>query len=263
MTTIKSEAELCPDCGRPFEYEHTSYCGINIMCRIECPCVEDKRKQTRERGRQIIRDNTRSAIGLGKRTLRARFDNFRPDDGQHEAFRVSCSFAKQYIAGENDGTGLLLMGGVGSGKTHLAAAIAHAVIDNTDVPDDLAERAGIGSADNEAIYTGILFTGTVELMERIRAEYNGAQDAAGIIRRYQDARLLILDDLCAEKPSEWVQERLFQIIDHRYNEELPTIITTNETPDRLQHKLGDRIADRLRTMCRCVPIRSRSHRQTV
>lgn len=263
MNTFKNETKLCPDCGRPIKHKQIQYGDIVIPVGIECSCAEEKRKQAQERGRQIIRDNARYTAGLGKRTAKARFDNFNPDDGQREALQISRSFVQKYISGENDGSGLLLVGGVGSGKTHLAAAIANAVIDCANIPDNFAERAGMGGAGSETVYTGVLFVGTVELMERLRAEYNSAQDESGSIDRYQNVRLLILDDLCAEKPSEWVRERLFQIIDHRYSEELPIVITTNETPDRLQQKLGDRITDRLRAMCHCVPICSKSHRKTL
>jgi DNA replication protein DnaC len=74
--------------------------------------------------------------------------------------------------------------------------------------------------------------------------------------------LLVLDDLGAEKTTEWVQSVIYEIIDHRYNEYLPLIITTNLKAGELAEKLGSRTADRIRSFCKLVMLNLKSQRPT-
>lgn len=86
----------------------------------------------------------------------------------------------------------------------------------------------------------VRFTSTVSLFDELRSGYDdGSFDQ--VMRRCQRAGLLILDDLGAEKPSEWVRERLFAIVDHRYGRELPIWSTSNLDPDRLMAVVGERV----------------------
>ncbi|EKD46442.1 MAG: hypothetical protein ACD_67C00234G0001, partial [uncultured bacterium] len=64
--------------------------------------------------------------------------------------------------------------------------------------------------------------------------------------------LLVFDDIGAEKSSDWVQETLFVLINHRYEQMLSTILTTNCTLDELATRVGKRITSRLIEMCRCI-----------
>jgi DNA replication protein DnaC len=125
--------------------------------------------------------------------------------------------------------GLLLLGVTGVGKTHAAFAALYAAarvgftvsIRATTVPDlyALARPSGEGEAGFE---------------------------------RFANADLLLLDDLGAAKASEWTEEITYRLIDHRYRECLPTIITTNLPVDDLKVLLGDRIRSRLAEMCQRV-----------
>lgn len=147
---------------------------------------------------------------------------------------------------------------------HLAAAVVNAVIDYVPVSEDTAVYMAEGLRRACPPRSGIRFTGTVELMEKLRASYNSVEcgGAREIVRGLQEAKLLVLDDLGAENPSEWVRERLFDIIDRRYNERTPTVITTNADVKELRQKLGARICDRIRAMCATYTVTSRSHRKT-
>ena len=70
-----------------------------------------------------------------------------------------------------------------------------------------------------------------------------------------------MDDLGAEKPTEWTKERLFEIVDYRYSEELPIVITTNRTPKEMIDSLGARIYDRIKEMCVLVSTAAPSQRK--
>lgn len=264
--TTESKTERCPECGRPIIYGHTQLMGQTYSIPLECPCVTEKEGRERAahiaEGRKYVRAYIGEAAGMSKRAARQRFRNFSPDSGQAEAFAAAQAFAREYIEGRNTGTGLLFIGGVGSGKSHLAAAIANAIMDYVPIPDSTAEGCGQGLACDITPYSGVRFVGTVALLEQLRASFNDSESAQNIIRRYREANLLILDDLGAEKPSDWARERLFDIIDFRYSECLPTIITTNANIPELRQKLGDRICDRIRSMCAAYTVVSKSHRRT-
>lgn len=265
---IVSDTEFCTECGKPIVYGHTELMGIEYNMPLKCRCVIEREEKEREQriiqGRERIRRDMREFAGLSKRNFNQRFRNYQPDDGQTKAFQAAREFAKTYIEGKNDGTGLLLIGGVGSGKTHLAAAIVNAVIDYVPISDYDAAGCGDGFRCGLTPSSGTRFIGTVELMEQLRETYNSSESGSAqeIIRRYQEARLLVLDDLGAEKPSDWARERLFEIIDRRYNDCTPVVITTNADVQELYQKLGARICDRIRSMCATYTVTSRSHRKT-
>lgn len=260
--TVESETEKCPDCGKPIVYEYNIHMDQEYTASLECPCVTERRQKERDeqirRGREVVREMIRQEAGLSKRAVSQRFRNYRPDEGQKQAFEAVRQFAKGYIEQRNDGTGLLLIGGVGSGKTHLAAALANAIVDYVPISDYDAEIPGFSRLPRSGVY----FTGAVPLLERIRASYSNEEDEREILEQCKEAELLILDDLGAEKPSEWTRERLFEIIDARYNECMPTVITTNADIRELRQKLGDRVCDRIRSMCKTYTITSNSHRKT-
>jgi DNA replication protein DnaC len=132
-----------------------------------------------------------------------------------------------------DGKGLLLMGGCGSGKTHLAVA-----------------------ALNDVVHSGkpgrVVFANFQDLIQEIQASFDPDQTAtkAEIMRPLLEADLLVLDELGSVKPTQFVQDILYYVINTRYNEELATIFTTNylDYPaDVKQEKLEDRIGVRLRS----------------
>ena len=102
-----------------------------------------------------------------------------------------------------------------------------------------------------------------ELLDNLRGAYNDpAKDIDEWMEAVKNAELLILDDLGSEKPTLWVQERLFVIINHRYRETLPTMITSNTRPKDLPAQLGERTASRIFSMCTGVELEGDDYRET-
>ncbi len=119
---------------------------------------------------------------------------------------------------------LLLLGGYGCGKTHLAAAIA-----NVNV-----ERG-----------TPVLFVTVPDLLDHLRAAFapTSAETYDERFEQVRTAPLLIMDDLGTEHSTSWAVEKLFQILNYRYMSRLPTVITTNHELEALDPRLRSRLAD--------------------
>ena len=154
-----------------------------------------------------------------------------------EALRAAAAFAERFPVVDK---GLFFLGPPGVGKTHLAVA---------------ALREVIGSRGARGY-----FYKTAELLQKIRNTYNNSVEETemGILTPIFDADVLVLDDVGLERPTEWVQETLGVLIDKRYSNQKPTILTGNlnddssgkDFVDSVQFRLGPRTRSRLLEMCR-------------
>jgi len=134
---------------------------------------------------------------------------------------------------------LAIFGAYGSGKTHLAAAIAN-------------RRAAKGYAT--------LFVVVPDLLDHLRAAFS-PQSGVTFDQRFEEVRsaaLLILDDLGTESATPWAREKLYQIVNHRHTAHLPTVITTSLAPDELDPRIRSRILDE--TSCRLISILAPNYR---
>ena len=163
------------------------------------------------------------------------FASFNPDvPGVRSVFVLCQEYAR------NPQGWLFLFGGYGCGKTHLAAAIA-----------------------NEAIRReyDTMFTVVPDLLDHLRSTFGPSSEIEyderfELIRNIQ---LLILDDLGTESATPWAREKLFQIMNHRYNLRLPTVITSNGNLDKLDPRLHSRLQDVV--LCRRVLIEAGDYRR--
>ncbi len=151
------------------------------------------------------------------------------------AFGSARGFAEQFPVVDK---GLLLIGPPGIGKTHMAVATLREVV---------LTRAARG-----------LYFDTRTLLSTIRSTFNPVtrNSEGDVLRRVMDAELLVLDDLGAERPTDWVEETMNLIVNTRYNDRRPTIFTSNyeDVPDAddldsLLVRVGFRMHSRLREMC--------------
>jgi DNA replication protein DnaC len=134
---------------------------------------------------------------------------------------------------------LVFTGPYGSGKTHLAAAVAN-------------YRAGLGFRP--------LFVVVPDLMDHLRATFSPGSTTS-YDRRFEDVRttpLLVLDDLGTQSMTPWVKEKLYQLFNYRYNATLPTVITTADQLDQLDPRILSRMEDR--RLCRILGLTAPAYR---
>lgn len=183
--------------------------------RVEpCACQGDLRR------RQRI-----AAANIPRRYVTCRIKNF---NDRESVLRSAKTRVEQFVnewMPQFGVKGLLLQGGCGTGKTHLAVAALQEII-QSDKPGRL------------------LFSNFQDLIQEIQATFDPESpvDKSEILRPLLEADLLVLDELGSQKPSNFVHDILYYIINSRYNGMRTTIFTTNNVED-----LGDRIGDRLRS----------------
>jgi DNA replication protein DnaC len=119
---------------------------------------------------------------------------------------------------------LVFYGGFGAGKTHLAAAIAH----------ELIKRK-----------SRVVFQVVPDLLDHLRASFGPNSEVRydQLFEAVKVAEVVILDDLGEERPNSFAEEKLFQLINHRYNRRLPTVVTTNRDPERIDQRIWSRLND--------------------
>ena len=167
---------------------------------------------------EVRRDRLERLSNLGQLT-RFTFEGLARND-RGSAFDEALGVARSY-AGEPTGW-LVLTGPSGSGKTHLAAAIAN-------------ERIGQGKP--------ALFMVVPDLLDHLRASQEPQEDELGYHQMFEQVRshpFLVLDEMDGAAGTPWAREKLFQIVNHRYNAELPTVFTAS-----LLRQLDDRLVTRL------------------
>lgn len=120
---------------------------------------------------------------------------------------------------------LVLAGPCGTGKTHLAAAIANETLSRADQK--------------------VMFTVVPDLLDHLRATFDPRRgiDYDDRFNKIRDVFLLILDDLGTENTTPWAREKLYQIINHRYNLRMPTVITTNQPDTAIDERILSRMLD--------------------
>jgi DNA replication protein DnaC len=148
--------------------------------------------------------------------------------------------------------GLLFLGTCGVGKTHLAVALLKQVLTETG--------------------DGGLFYDFRDLLREIQASWNSVSQTSEleVLRPVLESKVLVLDELGANKPTDWVRDTIAHIINCRYNDERLTIFTSNylDTPakqgeENLADRIGTRLRSRLYEMCTEVDVRGEDFRQQV
>ena len=188
------------------------------------------------------------SVRLPKRYDGFHFGNYKPrNESQTIALKSSMTFAMEYPAVDR---GLLLMGSVGVGKTHLAVSILKG----------LTERG-----------FSCLFYEFGSLLKEIQDSYNANTRSSelAVLAPVLNADVLVLDELGASKPTDWVRDTMAHVINTRYNEKKFTVFTTNYLDERpndreetLEDRIGVRVRSRLYEMCKTISMDGKDYRKT-
>lgn len=210
------------------------------MCLCQCAtqrrdaAIAEHRKM--ERLRQIMQMRT---DGFPEREMQNW--NFANDDGANpKATNIAKRYVENFDTMRERGKGLVFYGNVGTGKTFYAACIANALIDSG---------------------RPCLVTNFVRLANELNANFDRRQEFLDGLNRYD---LLVIDDLAAERDTEYMSEIVQTVIDSRYRAKLPTIITTNLTAEELKNPAEirkQRTYSRLLEMCLPVEITGKDRRR--
>lgn len=238
------EPRACPHCGAALEPLGAALAGrVAWVSAAPCPCegaTSEREAEARRRAALAAkeeaarREKALVRAGIPRRYWAAEAD--RPEFAEYIA-----SFAG------NGGAGLYIHGGVGAGKTHAASAMAR-----------LFAEAGYEVA----------FTTAKGMLERVKATFDeGGTEAA--VARYAKCDVLVLDDLGKEDATEWSVGTVFSVLDTRYEDMRPTIVTSNYAPGALADRLARRgervtaeaIASRISQTCRPVYLGGRDRRR--
>lgn len=222
----------CDVCGEPTQCRVEVF-GEQRTVRCICKCDKDKlaeEKRQREQAEKLRRIERLRIAGFAESEMQRW--TFAADDQQQPKLRQAML---AYVDGFDDfkaaGKGLLLFGDVSTGKTFAAACVANALIDR-GVP--------------------VLMTNFSQITNRIQEGFKGRQDYIDSLNGFD---LLVIDDLGAERDTEFMTETVYTIIDSRYRAGLPMIITTNlDAKTMMQEKDTARKRIYSRILQRCHPI---------
>lgn len=213
------------------------FTGEEKTVRCVCACKTDM-DEFKERQKKEELERRRRICFAESNMFNWTFEN---DDGKNEKLSNAMkNYVKNFADFKKDGKGLLLYGTVGTGKTYFSACICNALIDEG---------------------YSCLMTNFARLTNSIQGTFDGKNEFIDSLQKYT---LLVIDDLGAERKSEFMQEQVFSIIDARYRSGKPFVITTNLTADEIKkpQEVGySRIYDRILERCFPIAVNGESRRR--
>lgn len=217
-----------------------SWGGEKIVWML-CECETKKRDQEKAHQRykeQMLRiEHVRAASMMPGKFKTATFDNYEVRNENKRAYEISRKYVAKFDKLEECNQGLLFYGPVGTGKSHTAACIANALMEK-EIP--------------------VIMTSFVKILQDIQT-----RDEREYLAAFDAARLLIIDDLGAERDTDYALEKVYNVIDSRVRSNKPMILTTNLKVGEMmatQDIRYKRIYDRIFEVCYPVEVNGPSFR---
>lgn len=223
----------CSKCGEPIQ-KKIKLLGAERIVPVACKCkrkelenrkIKDENNEKQERLKRLF-DNSL----MDKKFKTETFEKWDHKKGNEKMYNIGLKYCNNFNAAKKQGIGFLIYGPPGNGKTFLSNCIANYLL-------------------NKGIPT--ICVSINALLERIQKTYNswGKEGERDILNTLAYADLLIIDDLGTEQGTDWSMTKIYNIIDSRYRNGLPLIISTNKTIDELKDMYHTRTTDRLFEMC--------------
>ena len=199
--------EVCPKCKGGGWLAHDVLVGDpGFGEAFLCPC---QLTEGREEQRRV------TFAALPNQKSPKTFDTFH---GGGDSRTAAISFARGML------TVLVLQGPHGTGKSHLLEAIGRAMLEDGHL---------------------VKYIFVPDWLQMLRATFDGSNTYESVYDIYASGEVLLLDDVGAEKSTDWTRGELTRLFDHRHRNDLKTVVTTNDDEDATIRKQGDRFADRL------------------
>ena len=231
---------ICGKCGEPRQRfmlfddptdddpEHKSELKVVTMCR--CEREEEERERRKEEAAKDMEkiQRLRNASLLDEKLRGATFDAYKVTKYNERNLKLCRRYAMKFDQMVEKDQGLIFWGSVGTGKSFAAACIANSLLDRK-VP--------------------VVMTSFVKLLEVFQS---GRDEETSILNRLGYAKLVIFDDLGAERGTDFALEKVYNIVDSRYRKNLPMILTTNLTIEEMKSEVDmryRRIYDRVFETC--------------
>ena len=217
---------------------------VRVKMPVSCRCRAERRYQEEQMLQQDKDMRAMEALKrqslMDERLRDVSFDSFRKTNDNAYNLKLCLRYANHFDEMLAKNQGLLFYGGVGTGKTFAAACIANHLL-NQRIP--------------------VIMTSFVKLLESMQGF---SKDDSALIARLNRAKLLIIDDLGAERSTDYALEKVYDIVDSRYRAKLPIILTTNLSMTELKESTDiryTRIYDRIFEMCYPMQFKGQSWRK--
>lgn len=217
---------------------------VRVKMPVSCRCRAERRYQEEQMLQQDKDMRAMEALKrqslMDERLRDVSFDSFRKTNDNAYNLKLCLRYANHFDEMLAKNQGLLFYGGVGTGKTFAAACIANHLL-NRRIP--------------------VIMTSFVKLLESMQGF---SEDDSALIARLNRAKLLIIDDLGAERSTDYALEKVYDIVDSRYRTKLPIILTTNLSMTELKESTDiryTRIYDRIFEMCYPMQFKGQSWRK--
>ena len=217
---------------------------VRVKMPVSCRCRAERRYQEEQMLQQDKDMRAMEALKrqslMDERLRDVSFDSFRKTNDNAYNLKLCLRYANHFDEMLAKNQGLLFYGGVGTGKTFAAACIANHLL-NQRIP--------------------VIMTSFVKLLESMQGF---SEDDSALIARLNRAKLLIIDDLGAERSTDYALEKVYDIVDSRYRAKLPIILTTNLSMAELKESTDiryTRIYDRIFEMCYPMQFKGQSWRK--
>lgn len=202
----------------------------------KCPhCLSEEIKKTEEKlqgfddaEKNKVIDSLKEQSGIPRRFVGASFDNYQETDKNRLAKLTCQRYAEKWAERFKQGGGLVFCGKPGTGKNHLACAIANSVIEQHQAE--------------------VFITTAMRIIRKVKSTWdrNAEMTEEDVIRVYCQKDLLIIDEVGVQFGTDAEKIILFEIINERYAQMLPTILISNLTESELSNYIGERIIDRMK-----------------
>lgn len=225
--------EVCNICGEPIQKDIVF---LNKISRVPviCKCRREELERESVKAENIERQNRLNNVFKNSlmdfKFKDVTFENWDHKKGSEKLYNICFKYAENFSKAKQNNIGLIIHGNPGNGKTFATACIANRLL-----------KQGVP----------VICVSINSLLDRIKETYNswGKEGEETILKSLSNADLLILDDLGTEQSSDWSITKIYNIIDYRYRNELPTIITINLKIYKLEEQYGKRTYDRILEMC--------------